>query len=129
MVRMLVQVMLKPPVTPETSERIRGAIEDAIGDVLRGSVGSCFVQLLVDSIRKDKRRPEGARVAVMVHVGGKHSDRLKRKLYGGILESLERELAIARTAVIIGIVELPVANWSCGYSEQQWLDMLSYQLP
>jgi hypothetical protein len=126
---MFVQVALKKLAGSPSPLRIAAAVEAAIETALPEQTAFCFVQPAPEGEAGAQAACGGPRLAIVIHAGRCYAARDKRRLFGRLLDRLEREFAIARTDVLIGIVETPAVNWSAGYAEQQWLEGLSYRLP
>jgi hypothetical protein len=130
---MFVHVARKGPAGDRTNQEIGAVVEAAIAAALPEERSiALFVFSANASHDVVDRRPVAADetgVAILVHVGRSYPARAKRRLFGHIYDSLERELGLSRSHVRIGIVEIPAANWSSGYAEEQWMQGLGYQLP
>lgn len=131
---MYVQIILKPPIcVGQAAGRIGASVETAIEEGLPDRPSRFFVHVMTADgdagSGPQSGPPSSSCVAVVIHSGRRYSDRAKRGLFGRILDRLEQDLHISRTLVLITLVELPAVNWSAGYSQDQWLQALSYQLP
>jgi hypothetical protein len=127
---MFVQIELKSGIRREWSGPIADAVEQAIADSTKQKHRRCFVQTNFDKGTASVGDAKGdRRIAIVIQTGERFSDRAKRDLFGRIMDRLERDFDISCSEVLIGVIETPVANWSTGYTEHQWLETMAYQLP
>jgi 4-oxalocrotonate tautomerase len=79
----------------------------------------------------DSRKAEsGSRAAiVLIYLMARYSGRRKRALFGRVADLLRSETQIQPREVVIGLIETPRENWSFGYDEALFLEMMAYQLP
>lgn len=126
---MFVHIVVKPGIAHDLCVPLADAVEQAIRQ-MNTERSRCFVHVdrQTDSPAADQKQAD-RRVAVVIQTSARYSDSAKRKLFGLIMDRLEREFAIARIDVLIGLVETPAANWTSGSQERQWLQMMAYQLP
>jgi hypothetical protein len=115
-----------------SADGVGASVGAAIDAALPEGPSRRFIEVAMSSdIASETRNRDASNmpvVGIMIHAK-RYPDRTKRKLFGAILDRLEQDCGIARTAVLIGIVAVPVDNWSAGYSEWQWRELLSYQVP
>jgi phenylpyruvate tautomerase PptA (4-oxalocrotonate tautomerase family) len=64
-------------------------------------------------------------VLVLIHTGERLTGRMKRDLFGRIMDSMEKELGILRGKIVIGVAEVPTTNWSSA----GWIDTVRYMFP
>ncbi len=130
----LVHISLKTGRAPQLGGQIGQRVHRAITEVLDVAAANRFqivteqgAELINDAPLENERA--NAAVIVLIYLTGRYSDRKKRALFGRIGAMLDSELGIASRDVVVGVIDAPAQNWTFGYDETQFRQMLAYQLP
>jgi len=127
---MLIQIALPDDESSQVRDGVAAIVRRALAEVLEiGSAEPLIV--MASAISAPAGLPDSGRpkIAILVVAPYKVGVRKKRKLFGRVMDLSELELAIQRERIVVGVVETSRSNWSNGYDQRQWLQMMSYQLP
>jgi hypothetical protein len=132
---MLVHIALGSGRKLRDGQRIGHCVHRAITDALKAPLQNRFqivteqgADLANGTSSPDATGTDQAAI-VLIYLTARYSGRKKRALLGRIAELLNIETPIDSRHVVVGLIDTPSENWSFGYGETQYLQMMAYQLP
>jgi len=132
---MLVHIALKKGEERERCNRVGDCVHRAV-DAALDLAGEAYYQIVTDQALDLTARPPRSTaeqtevdVIVLIYPRVRYGDRKKRTLFGRIGESLEVELQVRRTDIVVGVIGPRDDSWFCGGDQMKLEQMMAGQLP
>jgi phenylpyruvate tautomerase PptA (4-oxalocrotonate tautomerase family) len=132
---MLVHIALKKGGERELGAKISDCVHRAV-DAALDLADEAYFQIVTDQAldltarpRQSAAKQKDVAVIVLIYPKVRPSEKKKRMLFGGIGESLEVELQVRRTDIVVGVIDPQGDSWFCGGDQMKLEQMMAGQLP